>query len=41
LVADPDYEWLMIEANPIKVHLHVSASKGGNQEIRRSKGHLI
>ena len=41
MVDDPDYEWLMIGASPIKVHPHAAGAKGGNQEMSRSKGGLI
>ena len=35
---DPDYEWLMMDATHIKVHPHASGAKGGNPDIRRTKG---
>jgi len=38
LVDEPDYEWLMIDASYIKVHLHAAGAKGGNQEMSRTKG---
>jgi hypothetical protein len=38
LTVEPDYEWLMIDANHIKVHPHASGAKGGNnQYIPQSK----
>jgi transposase len=38
LTGDPDFEWLMIDASHIKVHLHASGAVGGNQDMERSKG---
>jgi len=38
LVDDPDYEWLMIDASHIKVHLHATGAVGGNQDMKRTKG---
>ena len=38
LVVDPDYEWLMIDASYVKVHLHAAGAKGGNQGMSRTKG---
>jgi transposase len=40
-VNEPDYEWLMIDASPIKVHPHAAGAKGGNQEMGRTKGGSI
>ena len=34
----PDYEWLMIDASHCKVHPHARRSKGGNQDMSRTKG---
>ncbi len=30
VIVDPDFEWLMIDASYIKVHLHGTGSPGGN-----------
>lgn len=38
LFDEPDYEWLMIDANHWKVHPHVAGAKGGNQGRSRTKG---
>jgi len=38
LIDEPDYEWLMIDATPIKVHPHAAGAVGGNQDMARSKG---
>ena len=38
LIVDPDFEWLMIDANHIKVHPHAAGAVGGNQEMSRTKG---
>jgi transposase len=38
VVADPDYEWLMIDASHIKVHPHAAGAVGGNQQMSRTKG---
>lgn len=38
LVADPDFEWLMIDASHIKVHPHATGARGGNQEMGSTKG---
>ena len=35
---EPDYEWLMIDATHIKVHLHASGAVGGNQDMSNTKG---
>ena len=40
LVADVDYEWLMIDASHIKVHPHAAGARGGNQDMERTKGGL-
>ena len=40
LVADPDFEWLMIDASHIKVHPHAAGAKGGNQDMGVTKGGL-
>ncbi len=37
---EPDYEWLMIDASHVKVHPHAAGAKGGNQDMRRTKGGL-
>ena len=37
LMDDPDYEWLMIDASYIKVHPHAAGTKGGNQDMSRTK----
>jgi len=36
--AEPDYEWLMIDATHCKVHPHAAGAVGGNQDMSRSKG---
>jgi len=41
VIVEPDYEWLMIDASYIKVHLHASGAVGGNQVMGRTKGGLI
>jgi len=38
LIDDPDYEWLIIDANHIKVHPHAAGAIGGNQDMNRTKG---
>jgi transposase len=38
LITEPDYEWLMIDATHIKVHLHAAGAKGGNQDMGLTKG---
>ena len=38
LIDAPDYEWLMIDASHCKVHPHAAGARGGNQEMRRTKG---
>ena len=38
---NPDFEWLMIDASHIKVHLHGTGARGGNQDIGRTKGRSI
>ena len=38
LIDEPDFEWLMIDASPCKVHPHASGAKGGNQDMSRTKG---
>ncbi|OGB76307.1 MAG: transposase [Burkholderiales bacterium RIFOXYC12_FULL_60_6] len=38
LIADPDYEWLMIDASHCKVHPHAAGARGGNQGMSRTKG---
>ena len=40
LIDEPDFEWLMIDASHIKVHLHAAGAKGGNQDMSRTKGGL-
>ncbi len=37
-IAEPDFEWLMIDASHIKVHPHAAGAHGGNQDMDRSKG---
>ena len=37
-IKDPDMEWLMIDANHIKVHMHGTGAQGGNQEMGNTKG---
>ena len=41
LVNDPDFEWLMIDASHIKVHPHAAGTRGGNQDMGRTKGGSI
>lgn len=38
LMADPDFEWLMIDASHVKIHQHASGAKGGNEAIGLTKG---
>ena len=38
---EPDFAWLMIDASHGKVHPHATGAKGGNQEMRRTKGGSI
>lgn len=38
IIADPDFEWLMIDASHMKVHQHASGARGGNQDMGRTKG---
>lgn len=38
LVREPDFEWLMIDATPIKVHVHAAGARGGNQDMGRTRG---
>ena len=38
LIDEPDYEWLMIDTSHCKVHPHATGSKGGNQDMNRTKG---
>jgi len=40
LTEKPDYEWRMIDASHIKMHLHVAGTKGGNPAMNRTKGGL-
>ena len=35
---DPDFEWLMIDANHIEVHQDSTGAVGCNQAIGRTKG---
>ena len=37
LIAQPDFEWLMIDASHCKVHSHAAGAKGGNQEMSKTK----
>ena len=41
LIDEPDYEWLMIDASPIKVHSHAAGAQGGNQAMGKIKGGSI
>ncbi|CDM91653.1 conserved protein of unknown function [Xenorhabdus bovienii] len=41
LISEPDFEWLMIDASHIKVHPHAAGTKGGNQDMGRTKGGSI
>lgn len=38
LVNEPDFEWLIIDASHCKVHPHAAGAKGGNQDMKRTKG---
>lgn len=38
VIDEPDFEWLMIDASHIKVHLHAAGAVGGNQAMARTKG---
>jgi len=38
VIDDPDMEWLMIDATPIKVHPHAAGAVGGNEDMARTKG---
>ena len=38
LADNPDYEWLMIDANHIIVHPHLAGIVKGNQKMSRTKG---
>ncbi|SCZ85876.1 conserved hypothetical protein [Nitrosomonas mobilis] len=38
LIDDPNYEWLMIDANHCEVHPHAGGARGGNQDMNRTKG---
>jgi transposase len=40
LIADKDYEWLIIDASHAKVHHHACGAVGGNQDMGRTKGGL-
>ena len=37
VIDEPDLEWLMIDANPAKVHQHGTGAVGGNQAVGRTK----
>lgn len=41
LTNNPDFDWLMIDSTYIKVHMHGTGSRGGNQSMDRTKGGLI
>jgi len=38
LVAEADFEWLMIDATHVKVHPHAAGAIGGNQDMNITKG---
>lgn len=38
LIAEPDYEWLMMDASHGKVHPHACGARGGNQGMSKTKG---
>ena len=38
LIDEPDYEWFMIDASHIKVHMHATGARGGNQDMSLTKG---
>ena len=37
LMDEPDLQWLIIDAGHIKVHLHATGARGGNQDVGRTK----
>ena len=41
LIDEPNFEWLMIDASYIKVHQGRTGTKGGNQDMERTKGSSI
>ena len=38
VIVEPDFEWLMIDTSPCKVHPHAAGAVGGNQDMSRTKG---
>jgi transposase len=38
LMAEPDFEWLMIDASHVKVHQQGTGARGGSQGAGRTKG---
>jgi hypothetical protein len=40
VIAEPDFEWLMIDASHAKAHQHACGAVGGNDAIGRTKGGL-
>ena len=38
MIGERELEWLMIDASYVKVHMHATGSRGGNQGIALSKG---
>ena len=38
VIADPDCEWLMIDASHSKVHPHGTGARGGNRAVGRTTG---
>ncbi|SFP51272.1 Transposase [Nitrosomonas cryotolerans] len=41
LIDDPDYEWLMIDANHCKVHPHAAGARGENQMYRSLRTNIL
>ena len=37
-MAEPDLEWLMLDASHVKIHPHAAGARGGNEAIARTKG---
>ena len=38
MIAEPDFEWLLIDASHAKVHRHAAGVRGGNQAMECTKG---
>lgn len=41
LIDEPDYEWFMIDASPVKVHPHAAGARGDNQYNKVSKNGVL